>query len=645
MIKVGKLDISHLNNKAKLNFDITINGISKPYWFQVYGEYVKYLCNERSDSVLIALLPLAMRTKQDIRLTTPITGELYYNITEHYLPTLCNTLNLHHCKIICETTDEPLDNYGKVGTGMSLGVDSFHSLAKHYKHQLEQFRLTHLCVFDIGAFDFAFYANSKQDVYEDVTTKAQELAISLDLSFLNMTSNLKELGGDLYLYTQAFTNYNIACVFAIQKLFRTYYWASGYQYNQFAITNDSKSDHSIYDLLSLRCFSISKLNLYSEGASFSRSQKLSTVSEFAPALEKLHVCVTESYNCCTCFKCIRTLVSLDAIGKLHKFEKIFNVDFYENNKREYIKYFIVNTLNTLNTAALSTYKESLTGKEKAIFLEIEEELQSTNSDGSSENSNNACILDVSTNNLLYEINSNKPVASLLLKKIAVCLILAESGIPMDTKYKMPKIKKFEVCANFNEGEYFHLIDIMHGVLLKSCNDLWHFAYNLYPNMADKINELLLNIGITQTVIESDMYKTDTTTAYDVALLVKYALNNNIVCSIMSTDVYECANNQRKYIFENNNVLICHRNEHKTNGFPDRRYKYCISALSSYRFDSYEYITVAERQNQKHVFVQLNCNRIFKKAGEIILPAKHARHIHEAYFNNQLKAGETCHEKI
>ena len=642
MIRVGKLDISHLNNKIKLNFDITINGLSKSYWFQVNEEYAKYLCDERSDSVLIALLPLAMRTKQDIHLTTPVTGELYYNITEHYLPTLYNTLNLYRCKIICETVDEPLDNYGKVGTGMSLGVDSFHSLAKHYKHQLEQFKLTHLCVFDIGAFDFASYDNSKQYVCEDVTAKARELAVALDLSFLNITSNLKELGGDVYLYTQAFTNYNIACVFAIQKLFRTYYWASGYQYNQFAITDDSKSDHSVYDLLSLRCFSTAKLNLYSEGAPFSRSQKLNIVSEFAPALEKLHICVTESYNCCTCFKCIRTLVSLDAIGKLHKFEKIFNADFYENNKREYIKYFIEDTLNTLNTAALSTYKESLTGNEKALFLEIEEELQNTCTNDNVENSNNACILDVNTSNLLYEINSNEPVPSLLLKKIAVCLILAESGIPMDTKYKMPKIKKFGVCANFNEGEYFHLIDIMNGVLLKSCNDLWHFAYNLYPNMTDKINELLLNIGITQTVIESDMYKTDTTTAYDVALLVKYALNNNIVCSIMSTDVYECTDNQRKYIFENDNILICHKSWHKASGFPDRRYEHCTSALSSYRFDSHEYITVAENQNQKHVFVQLNCNRIFKRAEEKISPAKHARHMHEASLK---QVGEICYEKI
>lgn len=46
----------------------------------------------------------------------------------------------------------------------------------------------------------------------------------------------------------------------------------------------------------------------------------------------MHVCVKKSYNCC---KCIRTMVALDSIDKLDNFKDVFDIDYYNNNKKYY----------------------------------------------------------------------------------------------------------------------------------------------------------------------------------------------------------------------------------------------------------------------------------------------------------------------
>lgn len=51
-------------------------------------EYVKHVVTDRIDAYVWGLLHFAMKTGADIVSALPITDELYYNLTYHYIPTL-----------------------------------------------------------------------------------------------------------------------------------------------------------------------------------------------------------------------------------------------------------------------------------------------------------------------------------------------------------------------------------------------------------------------------------------------------------------------------------------------------------------------------------------------------------------------------
>ncbi|MCE8471320.1 hypothetical protein LZ189_20120, partial [Rhodovulum sulfidophilum] len=42
-------------------------------------------------------------------------------------------------------------------------------------------------------------------------------------------------------------------------------------------------------------------------------------------------------NCSRCWKCNRTLVSLDLIGALEKYDRVFDLEYYRQNKRSAVR--------------------------------------------------------------------------------------------------------------------------------------------------------------------------------------------------------------------------------------------------------------------------------------------------------------------
>ena len=56
MIKIGKVYIEHTQVQARLCADLSLNGKGTTLWFGVKKAYADYLCNERSDAFVMALL-------------------------------------------------------------------------------------------------------------------------------------------------------------------------------------------------------------------------------------------------------------------------------------------------------------------------------------------------------------------------------------------------------------------------------------------------------------------------------------------------------------------------------------------------------------------------------------------------------------
>lgn len=337
MITIQNPEIIKNGNKSRLVAKVDIDDVQEILWYEVDREYERYLCYERSDAILVAVLHYAFRKGHDITCIAPVSGELFYNLTEYLIPTLCKTApTFHHPQIIAKIASEYLENEGAVGTGISCGVDSFHAITRHWQPQdNKKPKLTHVQIFDVGTFNL-----SSPHIYRDYDVlllkketyrRAREVSFHLNLPLIEAKSNI--LGtftvGNHWTFA---TTYAILCM---QKLWKTYLFASSYPYSRFSLENHAENDSSYYDLLSMNYFSTSRLRIYSEGGEVDRVEKTLRIVDFPLAQKYLLVCWMTPYNCGVCGKCRRTMLTLDMFDKLENFKEIFPVDYYKNNLNSY----------------------------------------------------------------------------------------------------------------------------------------------------------------------------------------------------------------------------------------------------------------------------------------------------------------------
>ena len=152
MIVIEKPYILTKDGKSRLVANVDIDGNSREVWFEVEPQFEKYLCYERGDAFVVAILNYAMRHGHDMESKAPIGEDLYYQLTTDLIPALANNSKvMHHTKLIAEVDSSVLPNAGAVGTGISCGVDSFHALAVESQTKFPKHNLTHLAFNNVGS--------------------------------------------------------------------------------------------------------------------------------------------------------------------------------------------------------------------------------------------------------------------------------------------------------------------------------------------------------------------------------------------------------------------------------------------------------------------------------------------------------------
>ena len=357
MIFINRPYIANNGDKTRLICEIIRNKkVSKTVWFEVSKEYGEYLCYERCDAFVIGLLRWALIKGHNIKSDTPITDELYYNITEYLLPSL-QKYDKRYKKIKLEMPLAPALKCEKsaVGTGLSCGVDSFHCIVSNRNANIESLKLTHFCINNVGAFNNIYAVYGKDKVRKERYQYAKIAAQDIGLPLIETDSNI-----DIEFHQNHYISHTYTSVFAVyclQKLWKTYFYGSaGYDFSHFSLKKSSEFASGHYELLSLQCFSISNLRIYSEGGAKNRFEKTKYIADDELAQKHLHVCTSKPTNCGKCNKCMRTLTTLDAIGKLDNFKQVFDIEYYKNNKNRYYKYLIIEHLKKRDTYNEKTYQ-------------------------------------------------------------------------------------------------------------------------------------------------------------------------------------------------------------------------------------------------------------------------------------------------
>ncbi len=362
MIKVGRPIIESFPDKVVLKswVDDEGEGIHDWLWYAVEPEYGRYLCDEVADAFVVPMILPATRSGQDILVDAPMSEKLLYNLQNSVLFAANNSTPyfkpyspkpLCTCpKIIC---DHPIiSNYNGrgVGTGCSLGVDSFMVILQHYLEPNcpPSYKLTHLTFFNVGAMGSdaseAVTASFKRD-----GAKIRSFADKIGLPVVFGDSNVHGFYPERD-FNWSHTYRNMGMVLALQKLFGKYLYASGYDLLSFGFDHHDSAQYEPFLLphLSTEC-----TELVSANAAMKRSDKVKAIANNKVVQENLYVCLREQSvndgridsvhiaerewkNCGCCMKCKRTMLQLDILGLLPQYAAIFNMSEWEKQKETYI---------------------------------------------------------------------------------------------------------------------------------------------------------------------------------------------------------------------------------------------------------------------------------------------------------------------
>lgn len=338
MIKIGKPHVKTDALTATLFTNITIDGDCKEVWFKVDKKYEDYLCFERGDAYVIAVLNYAMRNHHDIISEAPLSEDLYYNIDKYLVDAIAQyNKGFYRPQIMAEVTSEPLPCAGAVGTGISCGVDSLHALANQTAMKFKKHNITHLTFNNVGSHGEGEHA---EKLYKARLERPQSFAKEYGFEFVASDSNLQNVVEQNHFKSHTYSS--MFAVYCLQKLYSVYYYASsGYKYHEFRLYELPGSSCGSYEMLSLPLLSTHNLRIYSEGEGMTRMEKLKTVVNYTPSYKYLNVCLKEGYNCGTCEKCVRTLLGLDALGALDHYAEVFDIDYYRKHKKWYLQQLLI----------------------------------------------------------------------------------------------------------------------------------------------------------------------------------------------------------------------------------------------------------------------------------------------------------------
>lgn len=334
MIRIEKPFIENEGDYTSLNAYISIDGNREKLWFKVDRKFGKYLCDERGDAYLVAVLHYAMSNGHDIDLDVPVTEDLLYNIETYLIDGLvAYNPTYHRTRIKAEVASEALPNAGAVGTGISCGVDSLNAMARESNPLFPNHKITHLTFNNVGSHG---EGEKARILYNKRLERPKKFAEEYGYEFVASDSNLMDVIQQSHFYTHTYSS--MFPIFCLQKLYSVYYYASGgYRYNEFTLQETKGRCCGTYELLSLPVFSTHQLRVYSQGENKTRMQKLKNVADYAPSYKYLNVCLKDGNNCGRCEKCVRTMTGLDALGKLDFYRDVFDVDYYYSHKTWYMK--------------------------------------------------------------------------------------------------------------------------------------------------------------------------------------------------------------------------------------------------------------------------------------------------------------------
>ncbi|WP_305852472.1 D-alanyl-D-alanine carboxypeptidase family protein [Gracilibacillus caseinilyticus] len=212
----------------------------------------------------------------------------------------------------------------------------------------------------------------------------------------------------------------------------------------------------------------------------------------------------------------------------------------------------------------------------------------------------AILMDQETGRVLFEKNADVPSLIASITKIMTAIIAIESG-KMDEKVNVTDnaIKTEGSSIYLKKEDEISLEDLVYGLMLRSGNDaavaISEYVGGSEEGFAYLMNEKAKWIGMTNSHFDNPHgLDSDThySTAYDMALLTKYAMDNEEYQKISGTTSYKSSS--RDYPWKNKNKLLT------------QMYKYSSGGKTGYtKAAGRTLVSTAEKNGQTLIMVTLD----------------------------------------
>ena len=179
--------------------------------------------------------------------------------------------------------------------------------------------------------------------------------------------------------------------------------------------------------------------------------------------------------------------------------------------------------------------------------------------------NQYILMDEATGRVLMGKNYNTPMLIASITKIMTCLLAIESNKLEETVIVDETINQSYGSGIYIEvGEEIKLKELLYGLMLRSGNDaalmIAKYISKDVEKFVEDMNNKAKEIGMTNTIFvnPSGLDNTDSgnySTAYDMALLTRYAMQYDVYKEIVSTKSYTVKTNKKTYIWKNKNKLL------------------------------------------------------------------------------------------
>lgn len=213
---------------------------------------------------------------------------------------------------------------------------------------------------------------------------------------------------------------------------------------------------------------------------------------------------------------------------------------------------------------------------------------------------NAVLIEQSTGRILFEKAAHEKQSIASITKIMTAIIAIESR-KMDERATASREAVYTEGSSIylEEGEKMTIKDLVYGLMLRSGNDA---AVTIAEHIGGSVegfvylmNEKADWLGMTNTNFENphglDSEK-HYSSAYDMALLMRYAMDNDIFREISGTERYKSEN--RTYYWQNKNKLLT------------KYYEYCTGGKTGYtKKTGRTLVTTAKKNGMELIAVTLN----------------------------------------